>query len=156
MNLKFWKKKPKLPLYEFSVRNVPTSTLERWYLYDTGISDTNGMGNLMGLNPVSEEVGEAEAEDSVRRVARVEPFKEFAKQMSQINASGIAAVNLQHLIDAHPDFTEEDVDRVDSMEEANRQVSFVAIFTALSIAMELGILVNPGTTAIEGTNNVYE
>ena len=90
------------------------------------------------------------------RLERLEPFINFINIISDINASAMVAVQQQHLLEDHPEDEGILSQEAEMMEGLYKQVSFVGIFAALSSALELGIISNPGTFSMEEVNNDYK
>lgn len=139
--MRFFGKKPK-ETHETVLHEVPMSTVFRWYLYDTELSeDTNELAELVGLSRVSAEGDEKEQEDSERRVKEVAPMFNFLDAISEFSARSLVAIHMTELID-------EDEDVEDSVLEAKAEASYaiykaVALSTlmgAFSIGIELGMI----------------
>jgi len=57
--------------YEIFTRDIPLSTILRWYIYDTELGEPNDVVEVMGLNRASEEGDEKEREDSDLRLDNI-------------------------------------------------------------------------------------
>lgn len=132
-------------------KDVPLSTLYRWYLFDTAVDDPNKYATQIGLTSISEEGIQKEKDDSTKRLHRVLPLKEFVSTMSAITAE----VFSEAIIDVASEIglvkKDEDLDaRKDAMKDICISISMSTLIPALSTALELGILVNPGAfTTVE-------
>lgn len=138
MKWKFWKRNnPIRVVAEITQEAVPLSTLIRWYCYDLEIEDVNGLVKEFDLMPVSEEGEDFEVNTSNDRMEAVYPLFPFIDMMAAINAKAISTIQLQ-------DFKEEGLisDEVDPeiMESMYRQISFAALVSAFSSAIELGLV----------------
>ena len=143
MNWKFWKTKPK---YEVEIKEVSVPTLARWYVYDTEVSSPNSISAAFGMIPVSEEGELTEILASEQRQARVDPYLSFIKVMSSINASALVALNRD--VAKTMDIPSEDLEVLeDAIHNMYGSISFAAVYSAFSAALELGILSNPGTVS---------
>lgn len=125
---------------------IPISTLTRWFLYDSGLGNSSSLTKALNLFPISTEGDEMEAADSARRVARVAPFAGLTRFISAVNAKVLREIQEEHLRETHPEHAENLESEGAEMEEMYSRISFVAVHTALSFALELGILVNPRTS----------
>jgi len=158
---KFWKKKNSetkvlIPDFEITSKEVPVSTIARWYLYDTELEEPNKIAQALGLTPVSDEGDETERKDSNIRLDRLEPFMNFINILSDINSSAMVAIQQKHLLEDHPEREEALEEEKEMMLSLYKQVSFVAIFAALSSGLELGIISNPGTFSMEEVPHEHE
>jgi hypothetical protein len=151
MNWMFWRKD--VP-FDFTVEttDVPTSTLYRWALYDLGITTPNAFAEAAGFIPISDEGEEMEKRDSVSRLRAVEPYVGFIDTMATINGE-ILAETLSSVLKKY-NLVNDDLsieDEKDIMAELYTSISISALVPALSAALKLGILVNPGMFITEGS-----
>jgi len=146
MSWKFWGKKndPLEILIESST--VPTSTLFRWALYDLGVPNPNKFAEAAGFTPISEEGDELERKESEERLEAVYAYRSFIALMAGINGE-ILAETFTNLLSKHGLMeSEEDLEsEKELMAEVYEQLSISALVTAFSSALDLGIIINPGT-----------
>jgi hypothetical protein len=134
---------------------IPMSTLLRWYVYDLGVSDGEEFGQLIDLPPISEEGADKEKQDSDDRMARVNPYEDFIKNMAEISGYIIGTIQNEHLdnviADHFPDASPEEIAQMKAArEEATLfldQVGFAAALFTLSVGFEVGLLA-PGPAVI--------
>jgi hypothetical protein len=146
MSWKFWEKKknPLEILIESST--VPTSTLFRWALYDLGVDAPNKFAEAAGFTPISEEGDELERKESEERLQAVYPYRSFIALMAGISGE-ILAETFTNLMSKHGLVDGEEAAELEKelMSEIYEQVSISALVPAFSAALDLGIIVNPGT-----------
>jgi hypothetical protein len=145
VNWKFWERYSE-PEYVIESSEIPATTLYRWFLYDSGIDEPNKYALSAGFTPVSEEGDEMERKESLDRLVQVLPYKPFIEMMSAINGQVIADSLLATLKDN--DIMAENADLVEDsalMAELYTKVSSSVLIPAFAAALELGILVNPGS-----------
>lgn len=143
MNWKFWEKP--IEMYQ-EVTDVPTSTLFRWFLYDLQVDTPNKFATAAGFTPISEEGEEMEKKESLVRLERVLPYMDFISLMSTINGEVLAetlanVLRKYNLLDDTIKLEEEK----DIMADLYTQVSASVLIPAFSAALQLGIIVNPGS-----------
>jgi hypothetical protein len=137
MNWKFWEaSKPNKP--ELFTKIIGMPTLARWYIYDTGANDPNKLAAEVGLTPVSEEGEATEESASDARSSRVEPYIGFIQSMSEISATTLTGGFRL----SNPDADEEGLD---AMHDVFATSAYLSTYAAFSAALELGLIVNPGT-----------
>lgn len=146
MNWKFWKRRKKEKfLFEVFSKEVNMPTLARWYLYDTEIAYPNKVASLMGLVPISEEGEAQEVNASSMRTERVEPFLAFINTMAEVNAVSMTAAQNRVLQESNTDLSEEEISEAQAViEDMYVKIGFLAIYSAFSAGLELGIIENPG------------
>lgn len=131
--------------YSETRREIPVTTLARWYLYDMDVKHVNKLAMSLDLMPVSEEGDEKERQDSNARVSIIEPLIPFISIMSEINAKAVVQVQRNdlppHLKKAFQQHTHE----LEQILQFYQQLSFAAIFSAFSSAAELGLVDVSGT-----------
>lgn len=142
-------KRGRRPRFEAQIveQAVPMSTLIRWYCYDLGIDDVNSLAEQFGLFPVSEEGEAFENDESDKRMDNIYPLLPFIDMMSKINAKAVSAIQFEGL-------GEEELANLgefdpEIMEAIYSQISFAALTSAFSSAIELGLVNrNYGTMTI--------
>jgi len=143
MRPKFFRKKDSDDT-EVIINEVPMSTIFRWYLYDTGLSeDTSKLAELVGLSPISEEGESKEEEDSDSRIKKLEPLYSFLDTVSDISASSLTALHLEEAMLAGDIESMEDIeDHKEGMFNVYKAVSLSTLIGAFSIGIELGMIQN--------------
>jgi hypothetical protein len=146
MSWKFWGKKDKSLEIVIESSTVPTSTLFRWALYDLGVTNPNKFAEAAGFTPISEEGEELERKESDARLDAVYAYRSFISLMAGINGE-ILAETFTSLLSKHGlvESAEEIESEKELMAEIYEQLSISALVTAFSSALNLGIIINPGT-----------
>lgn len=142
--MKWFKRKKNAPTeIEFLRKELPLSTLLRWYIYDSGLGEPNDLATLLGLNPVSDEGEEMENADSDMRMKRIEFIMPFLHTIAEMGADVIVSLQVDEIRKENPDNTEE-VDKEENlMRLMYKMVGMSALVGAFSSAMEIG-LIAPG------------
>jgi len=145
MNWKFWERNSE-PEYVTESLEIPATTIYRWFLYDSGIDDPNEYALGSGFSPVSAEGDEMERRESTERLLQVVPYKPFVDMMASINGQVLAetltaTLKKDGVIDDASSIAED----MELMAEIYTRVSAAVLIPALATALELGILVNPGS-----------
>jgi hypothetical protein len=118
--------------------SVPSSTIFRWYLYDTAISDHKVIAELMGLTPISEEGEVKELEDSVERLDKLSFILPFINAMADVSSNFMTAVHLTEAKKSNDvEVTDEDTE---AMLSVYRLVALSTLVGSLSIALTLGLV----------------
>ena len=129
--------------YEIFTRDIPLSTILRWYIYDTELGEPNDVVEIMGLNKASEEGDEKEREDSDARMDNIAYLLPYLNAMADIAADVITGVQVDEITKDNPDNVEEIERELDTMRVLYKVVSLSAIIGAFASAMEIG-LIEPG------------
>jgi hypothetical protein len=129
--------------YEIFTRDIPLSTILRWYIYDTELGEPNDVVEVMGLNKASEEGDEKEREDSEMRLDNIGYLMPYLDSMAEIAADVITAVQVDEITKDNPDNVEEIEREIGTMRVLYKIVSLSAIMGAFASAMEIG-LIEPG------------
>lgn len=121
--------------YEIDSKDVPVSTLVRWFLYDTELMDPNSGAVALGLNPVSEEGAVVEEEDSDNRLAQIIDLMPFIEIMGAITANSVLAAQEE-------DLPEDLSDKfpVDLMLPLYELIAKSALVSGLASAVQLGLV----------------
>lgn len=80
--MRFWKRKKKA----VSVTQVPLSVLMRQIVYDAMLSPTEGIAEMMGLPPISDEVADMEQEAHETRLGNIAGLLPFIDAHAEILA----------------------------------------------------------------------
>ena len=138
-----FKKRDQDAEYELFTKDIPLSTILRWYVYDTELGEPNEVVELMGLNRSSEEGDEKEREDSDSRLDNIGYLLPYLNAMADIASDVITAVQVDEITKDNPDNKEEIERELDTMRLLYKVVSLSAIMGAFASAMEIG-LIEPG------------
>jgi hypothetical protein len=129
--------------FEIFTRDIPLSTILRWYIYDTELGEPNEVVELMGLNRASEEGDEKEREDSDARMDNIAYLLPYLNSIGDIASDVITGIQVDEITKNNPDNSEEIEREVDTMRTLYKVVSLSAIIGAFASAMEIG-LIEPG------------
>jgi hypothetical protein len=129
--------------FEIFTRDIPLSTILRWYIYDTELGEPNEVVEIMGLNRASEEGDEKEREDSDERMDNIAYLLPYLNAMADISADVITGVQVDEINKENPNNSEEIERELDTMRVLYKVVSLSAIMGAFASAMEIG-LIEPG------------
>lgn len=141
----FWRKsEPKIE-FHYDSQEVPTSTLLRWYLYDVGVESPNQIATAIGYTAVSAEGEEMERRESMERLCAVQPYKSFIELFSGITGE-VMSHTLSSMMD-EPDTDDEELtaEKRELVAEVYARVAQLTLIPAFSAALQLGLMVNPGT-----------
>lgn len=146
MSWKFWGKKKNPLEIVMESSTIPTSTLFRWALYDLGVPNPNKFAEAAGFTPISEEGDELERKESEQRLEAVYAYRSFIALMAGINGE-ILAETFTSMLSKHGllEGAEALESEKEIMAEIYEQLSISALVPAFSAALDLGIIVNPGT-----------
>ena len=135
----------KRPLeFELITRDIPISTIMRWYLYDVALGEPINLAKLLGLPPISEEGDEYETSDSERRLDQIEYIMPFLDMVSGIGADVITAIQTEEIKKSNDPAMAEEIAREEGqMKAMYKVVGLSALLGAFATAMEIG-LIAPG------------
>jgi len=156
MNWKFWEKNNE-DFKGFEPVVVPSSTLFRWALYDLGIENPNRFAEAAGFTPISEEVESMEVQESAKRLAAIAPYKSFISMMIHVTAEILTETSStlfgSQLLEATGISQDEQVEILFDM---YAHIASATLLPALSAALDLGIIVNPGAfTTDKDSNDIF-
>lgn len=123
--------------YEIVRKDIPMTTLMRWYLYDTGLGDPNTLADIIGLNKVSEEGDAKEQEESELRIAELSPLMPFLDAVSDMSVHTMLALQEHKMKKVGLEVDEEEEEAAAVIYKA---VSMSTLIGALSMAIDLGLL----------------
>lgn len=138
---------------EFFKKDIPLSTIARWYIYDTELAEPNEVSALLGMTNVSEEGNEKEREDSDNRLEQIDYLLPYLEAIASISADVITSIQVKEITDKNPQDKEEIEREVGTMNVLYRVIGMAAIIGAFSTAMELG-LVKPGE--LDGVDTLWD
>jgi len=126
--------------YEIVTNEVPMSTIYRWYLYDTAITENvNELADRLGLTPVSPEGEAKEKEDSHERLHAVEPLFPFLDSISELSSQVLTNIHIKEMEETGGD-VEELMENLDSMGTVYKAIALSTLMGAFSIALSLGLV----------------
>lgn len=124
-------------------RDLPVSTLVRWFLYDTDIAEPNQVVSFLGLNPVSEEGDLKEIEDSDERLFAIADIFPYLDTIAEITANSIVAAQLSEAGEEHAEEAPLHI-----MIPLYKLIAQSALVSGFASAVELGILQKDTVTAL--------
>lgn len=118
------------------------TTVYRWYLYDTSLTDeVNDLAEIIGLSRISEEGEIKEEEDSERRMQNAAPLFPFLESMADLSANVMSALHAKEIVEEHPDEIDEDTTKMLSeMHSVYKAIALSTLVGTISGALELGII----------------
>lgn len=125
-------------------QDLPVSTLVRWFLYDTDLSDPNDLAIALGLNPVSEEGESKELEDSDNRLFEVADLFPYLDTIAEIAANSVVAAQLS---EAGEELSEDAPLHI--MLPLYKLVAQAALVSGFSSAVELGLVTKDRVTSMD-------
>jgi len=136
----FKRKKKEAP--QIISMEVPFTTLSRWYLYDIEpVDDINGLAEVIGLSPISEEGDEKERQESEARVEKIIPLMPFLDHMSDVSAVTMSAIHLHGLLDEDPDMSDEELEeKAEAVKDVYKAVALSTLMGTFSVALNIGII----------------
>lgn len=152
--ISWFKRKHNKDVYETVTTDVPMTTIYRWYLYDTELTDNvNKLAELIGLNPISEEGEAKELEESADRIKNMSPLFPYLESMAGLSATAITAMHTEELLDNLNEEDKEDfLSNLQGMTTVYKAVALSTLIGAFSVGLELGIInhdtINSGTLTI--------
>jgi len=148
MSWMFWKKDD--PEYVLETTDVPTSTLLRWYLYDSAVPNPNKHAQSLGFLPISEEGEEMELRESQERLSALDPYVDFLALMSDIAGQTLTETFTDFLsaLGVESSGLDKDEER-EVMSDLYTSIAVSVLVPAFSAALKLGIVVDPGTFHME-------
>lgn len=125
--------------YEFEhiARDVPFSTLVRWFIYDTGLTDPNEAAQILGMTPVSEEGDDKEMQDSDNRLEAIADLMPFLVVLAEISATALTKIQSHEIAETEGAISEEEIE---SMHSLYTLVSLSSLISGFSTAVELGLI----------------
>lgn len=140
--------------FELVRKDIPLSTIARWYIYDTELGEPNEVSTVLGLNMVSEEGDEKEREDSELRIKNVEYLLPFIHAMSDVAADIISGIQIKEILEKNPEAEEEINTELDLMRTMYKVISLSSLIGAFSSAMEIGLIHEGNIEYAEWENRV--
>jgi hypothetical protein len=151
----FWRKKePEVTIY---TNEVPVSTMVRWFIHDVGYGE-DGVDDLIGLPPVSEEGLTKEIQDSDERLEELSPLISYIESMSGIAGNVLSTIAVLSSVDEEDTAVDEELEEVlELIGELYKSVAFSSILGAFSIAEALGLIsINAITSEVEDMKGLFD
>lgn len=149
-----WFRRKREPEFEIITNDIPLTTVQRWYLYDTNLTDeVNDIAEIIGLSRISEEGEAKEKEDSEERLVNILPLFPYLEAMAEHSANVMTAIHTKEIIDKNLDEDEEEAAEVlASMFSVYKAIALSTLVGTFSTALHLGLVT---TTAIS-SNTIYD
>lgn len=130
--MRFFKRKAKT----FSTTQVPLSVLMREIVYDAMLTPTEGIADLMGLPPISDEVAEMEEQASHDRLSNISKLLPFIDAHADIVAKIATSA---YILDEEND---EDMgkEQIDQLNYLFKMVSLSAAVSCVSTLVNIGLI----------------
>jgi hypothetical protein len=132
----FFRKKDEVE-YEYVTRDIPFSTLIRWFIYDTALIEPNEAAQILGITPVSEEGDDKEMEDSEIRLESIQDLMPFIMTMAELCSTALTKIHAHEISNGDETVGEEEMD---SMKSMYLLVSLSSIVTSFASAIELNLI----------------
>lgn len=134
-----WPFKKKAHNLEVLTSEVPVTTMIRWFLHDVG---SEGIDEVIGLSPVSDEGYDKEQQDSDERLIELEPIIPFIEFISSVagnvlSTNALLGSNEEDLSELFDEDTEE---LPADLAAIYKSIAFSSILGAFSIASSLGLI----------------
>jgi hypothetical protein len=124
--MRFWKRKKR----KITVTQVPLSVLMRQIVYDAMLTPTEGIAEMMGLPPISDDVAEMEEEAHQDRLSNIAALLPFIDAHADILAQVATAA---YMLDAEKEGEFPD----DGLEQLNQLFRMVALASSVSCVSTL-------------------
>ena len=138
---------------DFSPTDFPSSTLLRWFIYDTGVGDENSLSEFLGLTRVSDEGDAKEREDSDNRLVAIKDIFPYIDYIATVSSDVITAAQLKILRESpaveNAGIQKELEDDLNIMRDIYRAVAASSLLGAISIGVRLGVLEQGGVALTE-------
>ena len=148
------KKEQEVTIY---TSEVPVSTMVRWFIHDVGYGE-DGVDDLIGLPPVSDEGLTKEIQDSDERLEELGPLISYIESMSGIAGNVLSTIAVLSSVDEEDTAVDEELEEVlDLISDLYKSVAFSSILGAFSIAEALGLIsINAITSDVEDMKGMFD
>ena len=148
------KKEQEVTIY---TSEVPVSTMIRWFIHDVGYGE-DGVDDLIGLQPISEEGHTKETQDSDERLMELAPLLSYIDSMSGIAGNVLSTIAVLSSVDEEDSEVDEELEEVlEIIGALYKSVAFSSILGAFSIAEALGLIsINAITSDLEEMKGVFD
>ena len=134
-----WFNRKKLK-YEIITNEVPMSTVMRWYLYDTALTENvNELADRIGLTPISQEGEAKEQEDSDERLLNVEPLYVFLESMADLSYQVLVNLHIKEL-EEHGEDADDLMENLENMANVYKAIALSTLMGTFSSALSLGLI----------------
>ena len=134
-----WFNRKKLK-YEIITNEVPMSTVMRWYLYDTALTENvNELADRIGLTPISQEGEAKEQEDSDERLLNVEPLYVFLESMADLSSQVLVNIHIKEL-EEHGEDADDLMENLENMANVYKAIALSTLMGTFSSALSLGLI----------------
>ncbi len=131
--MRFWRRRrPKL-----EITQVPLSVLMRQIVYDSMLTPTEGIAEMMGLPPVSDDVADMEQQAHETRLSNVAGLLPFIDAHADILAK--IATSAYMLDNPEPE-EELPIEAVSKLNELFRMVALASSVSCVSTLKEIGLI----------------
>jgi hypothetical protein len=130
--MSFWRRNKR----KITVTQVPLSVLMRQIVYDAMLTPTEGIAEMMGLPPISDEVAEMEEEAHQDRLSNIAALLPFIDAHAEILAQVATAA---YILDAENagEFPE---DGMDQLNQLFRMVALASSVSCVSTLSNIGLI----------------
>jgi hypothetical protein len=122
---------------KLTVTQVPLSVLMRQIVYDAMLTPTEGIAEMMGLPPISDEVAEMEEDahqDRLSKIAALLPFIDaHADILAQVATSA-------YMLDADKEEAEVPLEGLDHLNQLFRMVALASSVSCVSTLANIGLI----------------
>jgi hypothetical protein len=132
------------------ITELPVTTLNRWFLYDTGMGNENELAEAIGLMPVSDEGDAKEQEDSDIRVENIAYLIPYMDHISSLTAEVVSASQRIAMLEdgADPEEVNSDLTIVKNVYKA---IALSSLLSGFSIANHLNFIHAEPDFIVEGS-----
>jgi len=130
--MRFFRRKAKT----FSTTQVPLSVLMREIVYDAMLTPTEGIADLMGLPPISDEVAEMEEQASHDRLSNISELLPFIDAHADIVAKIATSA---YILDEENDESMSK-EQIDQLNHLFKMVSLSAAVSCVSTLANIGLI----------------
>jgi len=130
--MRFFRRKAKT----FSTTQVPLSVLMREIVYDAMLTPTEGIADLMGLPPISDEVAEMEEQASHDRLSNISELLPFIDAHADIVAKIATSA---YILDEENDESM-GKEQIDQLHHLFKMVSLSAAVSCVSTLANIGLI----------------
>lgn len=130
--MRFWKRKKR----KITVTQVPLSVLMRQIVYDAMLTPTEGIAEMMGLPPISDDVAEMEEEAHQDRLSNIAALLPFIDAHADILAQVASAA---YMLDAEKD-GEFPTDGLEQLNQLFRMVALASSVSCVSTLSNIGLI----------------
>ena len=131
--MSFWKRKKR----KVMVTQVPLSVLMRQIVYDAMLTPTEGIAEMMGLPPISDEVAEMEEDAHQDRLSKISALLPFIDAHADILAQVATSA---YMLDADKEKAEVPLEGLDHLNQLFRMVALASSVSCVSTLSNIGLI----------------